>query len=145
MLVRIKGSKTDPFREGVTLSIGKTGASVCPVAAMQAYLDCKPNRGGPLSRTSTGKFLTRGMMCRLVNDTLRSNNLSIAPYSTHSFRIGAATTAAAAGIPDSKIKILGRWSSSVYQRYVRMSLNVLQGIPRAMVSVNSISRILFPY
>ena len=87
----------------------------------------------------------RGMMCRLVKDTLRFNNLSIARYSTHLFRIGTATTAAAAGIPDSKIKILGRWSSSVYQRYVRMSLNILQGIPRAMVSVNSISRIWFPY
>ena len=145
MLVRIKGSKTDPFREGVTLSPGKTGASVCPVAAMQVYLDCKPNWGGPLFRTSTGKFLTRGMMCGLVKDTLRFNNLSIARYSTHSFHISAETTAGAAGIPDSKIKILGRWSSSVYQRYVRMSLKVLQGIPRAMVSVNSISRIWFPY
>ena len=42
MLVHVKGLKTDPFREGVTLSIGKTEASVCPVAAMQAYLACKP-------------------------------------------------------------------------------------------------------
>ena len=32
--VRIKASKTDPFRKGVTLYLGKTGSSVCPVAAI---------------------------------------------------------------------------------------------------------------
>ena len=73
---------------------------------MQAYLDSKPIRRGLLFRTSTGKFLTCGMMCKLVKETLRFNNLSIDRYSTHSFHIGTATTAAAAGIPDSKIKIL---------------------------------------
>ena len=114
MLVHVKASKTDPFREEVTLSIGKTEASVCPVAAMQAYLDSKPNWRGPLFQTNTGKFLARGMMCKLVKETLRFNNLSVDQCSTHLFRIGAATTAAAVGIPDSKMKILGRWSSSVY-------------------------------
>ena len=152
MLVQIKGSITDPFREGVTLSIRKTEASICPVAAMQAYLDRKPNRRCPLFRTSTGKFLTCGMMCKLVKETLRFNNLSTDRYSTHSFQLDAATTAAAAaaaaaaaGIPDSKIKILGRWSSSVYHRYVLMSLNVLQGIPKAMAYVSTLSQIWVPY
>ena len=84
---------------------------------------------------NTGKFLHRGMMCKLVKETLRFNNLSIDRYSTHSFRIGAATTAAAAGIPDSKIKILGRWSSSVYQRHVRMSLNVRASLKLWLLSL----------
>ena len=38
MLVRIKGSKTDPFRDGVTLTISKTGSFVCPIRAMNKYL-----------------------------------------------------------------------------------------------------------
>ena len=37
-------------------------------------------------------------------------------YSSHSFRIGAATAAAAAGVPDWCIQGLGRWLSDCYIR-----------------------------
>jgi len=35
-------------------------------------------------------------------------------FSTHSFRIGAATVAARNEIPDHLIQALGRWSSNAY-------------------------------
>ena len=35
--IRIKASKTDPFCKGVSVYIGVTGASVCPVAAILDY------------------------------------------------------------------------------------------------------------
>ena len=38
MEVRIKASKTDPFRMGVNLYIGRTNNDLCPIAAMMAYL-----------------------------------------------------------------------------------------------------------
>ena len=38
MSVRIKVSKTDPFRSGHTIIIGKTDQPICPVRAMQVFL-----------------------------------------------------------------------------------------------------------
>ena len=40
-------------------------------------------------------------------------------YNTHSFRIGAATSASLANISDTHIQMLGHWRSSAFQRYIR--------------------------
>ena len=40
-------------------------------------------------------------------------------YSSHSFRIGAATEAGAAGAHPDDIKVSGRWKSAAYQGYIR--------------------------
>jgi hypothetical protein len=45
--------------------------------------------------------------------------LELMPPSTPgSFRIGAATVAAAVGVEDCMIKVLGRWDSAAYLSYV---------------------------
>jgi len=36
--VRIKASKTDPFRKGVDIFLGRTGDDICPISAMLAYV-----------------------------------------------------------------------------------------------------------
>ena len=48
MRVKIKASKTDPFRQGVDLVIGKTDNKLCPIAAMLAYLPKRGNAKGML-------------------------------------------------------------------------------------------------
>ncbi len=57
-------------------------------------------------------------------------------YNGHSFRIGAATTAAAKGIEDAIIQTLGRWQSTAYLRYmyVKIPRERLAAISQAMVS-----------
>ena len=40
-------------------------------------------------------------------------------YSTHSFHIGAETSASLAKMPDAHIQTLGRWRSNAFQRYIR--------------------------
>jgi len=50
---------------------------------------------------------------------LKSAGIDDSKYASHSFRSGAATTAAEASIPDEHIKMLGRWKSEAYQVYVK--------------------------
>ena len=38
LCISIKQSKTDPFRKGVNLFVGKTGSLLCPMSAMLSYL-----------------------------------------------------------------------------------------------------------
>ena len=46
--VRIKGTKTDPFRSGQIILIEKTNESVCPVKAMKTFISVRNSTSGHL-------------------------------------------------------------------------------------------------
>ena len=48
MSVRLKASKTDPFRKGITLYICRVSSDLCPVSAMLVYLVSRGKKAGPL-------------------------------------------------------------------------------------------------
>ena len=56
--------------------------------------------------------------------------------STHSFRIGAATTAAAAGYPKWAIQTLGRWSSDCYKTYIRIPESTTNSLSQALANLS---------
>lgn len=117
--VRIKASKTDPFRVGVTIYLPKTSKDLCPVESLLAYLNYRGFAPGPLFCLENKQPLRRSLFVQLVRNALGSQGIDSVKYSGHSFRIGAATTAAQVGIPESCIKLLGRWDSSAYQSYIK--------------------------
>lgn len=55
-------------------------------------------------------------------------------YCSHSVRISAATTAAAKGVEDCVIKILGRWESLAYLQYVKLPRERLAGYSSVLAS-----------
>ena len=55
-------------------------------------------------------------------------------YASHSFRIGAATTAGTAGLPDWLIKVLGRWRSDAYQSYILTPKETILQVPQNLAS-----------
>ena len=61
--------------------------------------------------------LTKKLMLR---STLQEAGINVTYYSGHSFRIGAATTAAACGISETIIMQMGHWRSSAYQAYIKI-------------------------
>ena len=132
--ITIKQSKTDPFRKGVDLFVGKTGSSLCPVAAMLSYLCARGMAEGPLFKFADGRVLTRQHFVSAVREGLEKAGIDSSKYSGHSFRIGAATTAAARGIEDCVIKTLGRWESVAYLQYVKLPRSQLAGYSNVLVS-----------
>ena len=117
--VNIKASKTDPFRQGVFVYLGRTNVDVCPVAAVLSYMVIRGPAPGPFFQFEDGKYLTRGYFVAAVRASLKQSSIDDSKYSGHSFRIGAATTAAHQSLPDSLIKTLGCWDSSAYTIYIR--------------------------
>ena len=132
MFITIKSSKTDPFRKGVTLALGRTNRPLCPVAAMAAYLQQRGHSLGPLFRFKNGEPLTRKKFVDHIKSGLNTAGLNQEKYNGHSFRIGAATTAAFKGLEDSIIKTLGRWESTAYLRYVKIPREQLLSYTRVL-------------
>lgn len=132
--VTIKQSKTDPFRRGVNIYLGATNGPICPVRGILPYLAVRGNRQGPLFTTEDGSGLTRQTFATLINPLLSRLNLNTKNYNTHSFRIGAATSAAEAHIPDTYIKMLGRWRSDAYQCYIKTPPHDLAKLSKQLVA-----------
>ena len=135
--IRLKASKTDPFCKGVSDYLGMTGGSLCPV---DAFLDYMVRRGpgpGPFFLFQDGSFLTRERFVQEVRTALTRAGVDCSLYSGHSFRIGAATTAAKHKVPDSAIKMLGRWESAAYTQYIRTPRETLASISKVLLSDTS--------
>ena len=132
--IRIKASKTDPFRQGCDIYLGRTHKPLCPVSALLAYMIRRGQSKGPLFKFADGKPLTRERFVVKVREALVEAGINSAPYSGHSFRIGAATTAAQKGVEDATIKMLGRWKSSAYQLYIKTPKSQLAEISKTLVN-----------
>ena len=118
MRLQIKASKTDPFRKGAFIHIGLGRPPLCAVNSVMSYLTHRGNVPGPLFLFQNGQPLSRSYLTDWLRQILASANIP-GNFSSHSFRIGAATVAARNGVPDHLIQALGRWSSSTYQLYIR--------------------------
>ena len=107
--IRIKQSKTDPFRQGVYIYLGRTDNNLCPVKAILPYLALQGNVPGPLFMLKNGRRLTHQIFSVTLDGLLEELHCKKEHFNTHSFRIGTATSAKAANMFDTYIQMLGRW------------------------------------
>ena len=74
---------------------------------------------GPFFKFINGQPLTKAKFTQMVQDALQAMGLPHNQFAGHSFRIGAATAAAQAGVEDSVFCTMGRWNSSAFLLYIR--------------------------
>ena len=137
MMIRLKRSKTDPFGAGFTLHFGRTGDELCPISAMLGYLARRPPDPGFLFLFRDGTPLSRARLCHELRLALMTAGVDTTGYSGHSFRIGAATTAAQVGLTDSFIQTLGRWKSAAFLEYIRSDQSTLISVSARLATGTS--------
>ena len=124
--IDLRQSKTDPFIQGHAITIQATSTSTCPVRAINCFAELSTLRSGSVYYGGRFTPLSRDHLTDVLRRLLQQAGYQQCLYSSHSFRIGAATTAAAAGLPAWLIKSLGRWSSDAYQTYIQYSPETLR-------------------
>lgn len=131
----LKHSKSDRSCQGTQIIIAKTNTTFCPFSSMMRYLQHRSPtlRSAPLFIIDGVKPMSRSWFALKLRDLCLSCGLPPERYSPHSLRIGAATTAAL-HLPTSTLKSLGRWSSSAYQRYVRLHKKEILSAQKLMSS-----------
>ncbi len=128
----LRVSKCDQVGRGVDVFVGRCqGNELCPVAACMAYAVRRGSSPGPFFCNANGSPFSKAQFVSGVRRTLTFAGLDASKYSGHSFRIGAATSA---GIEDSVIKALGRWSSAAFLLYIRTPRQHLAQVTASIAS-----------
>ncbi len=118
--IAIKAPKESKTNATILVDIYKSNSNLCPVRAFkkwQAMGEIEDDK--PVFRFESGELLTSNWLNRWLRETLSDLGSDNKCYTTHSFRIGAATALAQLGFGESDIKSAGRWSSRAFELYVR--------------------------
>lgn len=140
VLVLLRKSKTDQYREGMVKAIPYTGnPTTCPVRAVQEWLKASGIRSGALFRyvnrhgqipaqvrTKTGALrenrLSGHAVARIVKRWAAAAGLDPTRYSGHSLRVGLVTASAEAGENEAAImRQTGHKSIAMVRRYTRFA------------------------
>ena len=91
MLLKLKASKTDPFRQGCTIALYPTGHALCPVRTMRSYLAIRAQHvvsphTEPLFMTAGREPLTRALFIDCLRYMLGRLGMTPSHYAGHSLR-----------------------------------------------------------
>ena len=115
--IQIRRSKTDQAGNGcqITLPANDRYDELCPVRAVANYRSVRSRGGGAFFCNFDRTPLTRQQFTSTLKRAVAFCGLPVSFYSLHSFRIGAATTAAMSGVPEVRIQTMGRWSTDTHE------------------------------
>lgn len=126
LVVTLRRSKTDQEGQGTQKAIRHGRQGLCPVEALQEWLESAGITSGPIFRRVDkggnvySDALSDKAVALIIKKKVKAVGLNPADYSGHSLRAGCATEAAAAGAHDRDImRQTGHKSVGMVQRYVR--------------------------
>ncbi|XP_021364068.1 uncharacterized protein LOC110457221 [Mizuhopecten yessoensis] len=96
-----------------------TTSNTCPVTSLYNYIKMRGSSPGALFIDELGQPFPRARSESITRRCLVFCDLDVARYKGHSFRIGGASYAAAKGFTDAQIRLLGRWKTDAFKRYIR--------------------------
>ena len=118
--ISITQFKNNPTKHPFDIVLNKqTHLSHCPYTSLLDYLDIRGTTPGPLFAFPDNKPVPRTFFTSRLKTCLTFSGLNPQFYLSHSFRIGSASYLASVGLSDLQIKIMGRWNSDSFVRYIR--------------------------
>jgi len=126
LIFNLRFSKTDQEGRGRKVAIPYARGAVCPVIALQAWLEVSGISEGPLFRAVNRHgviakaSLTAQAVALVVKQRAQAAGLDPTQYAGHSLRAGLVTSAAVAGVSGWKIRQqTGHKSEAMLARYIR--------------------------
>lgn len=110
------------YNDGSVLKMSRAKyPEFCPVQALLNYIKISPGSTGNLFKNVLGSEITRNDLVKVIKQSLELLRIEPSLFNSHSLRIGRTTDLALAGVSVEKIKMVGRWSSNAYLKYIRPS------------------------
>ena len=100
----------------------KTNLHVCTYLSLLNYLKVRKHisPSTPLFSFLNGSSISKYYFTQQLRLAFSFCNFDLTRYQTHSFRIGAATTAAGRGFSKLQIKTMSRWKSTAFKKYIHI-------------------------
>ena len=120
VVIQLRKSKNN--QRGLPQSIRlvqSQGNPLCPVSALLLFSSVRPRIAGPFFCHFDGSPLTQYQFHAVLRKVLVHLGLEGTRITSHSFRIGAASSASHLGVALDDVQSLGRWRSNAFLSYIR--------------------------
>ena len=120
IIISIKHFKHNSSLKPVDIPLlRQTNSQICPLYHMSQYLLVRGFQPGPLFAFPSNSPVPRAFFAKQLKLLLTFSGMDTSRYKGHSFRIGGASYLADMGYTDSQIRLIGRWETNAFIRYIR--------------------------
>ena len=119
--LKIRHAKQQQVSRPIVLEITPKSTN-CPMAYICRYLHIRGSPPGQLFIFADKSHMSRTYFAFQLSACLSHAGCDPGLNKCHSFRIGAATSAATRGFIDRQIQIMGIWKYAAYRRYIHIHI-----------------------